>query len=135
MALTRSQLLAGDTFQGPVLASEVQGVKQGVGLIINPDGSIDFADGLGLALSGSSIKLSTPIQFGPPASGTLPSEAMNGSIYWDNNLGYLFIRYFDGSSTQWVQVSPVPPAGASGSFLSQDGKVITVANGLITSIV
>ena len=62
--------------------------------------------GLGLVVSGSSLKTSVPIQFGPPATGTLSSEAVDGSTYWDDNLGAMFIRYNDGTSTQWVQVIP-----------------------------
>lgn len=42
MALTRSQLIAGDISQGPVLQGQVQGVKQGNGVLINPDGTIEF---------------------------------------------------------------------------------------------
>ena len=71
--------------------------------------------GLGLAISGTAIKVSIPVQFGPPAAGTLPAEAIDGSLYWDNNLGLLFIRYNDGNSTQWVQVIPSGGGGGGGS--------------------
>jgi hypothetical protein len=64
--------------------------------------------GLGLTVSGVSIKVSVPIQFGPPDPGSASDEAVNGSLYWDDNLGLMFIRYFDGISTQWVQVVPSP---------------------------
>jgi hypothetical protein len=110
-------------------------VKQGLGLVINTDGTIDFSNGLGLDLSGSAIKLATPIQFGPPSSGILPQEATDGSLYWDDNLGLLFIQYNDGTSTQWVQVFPAQTPGATGSFVSQDGKTVIVSNGVVTSIV
>lgn len=221
MALTRAQLLAGDSSQGVTLAGQVQGVKQGVGVVILPDGTINFdastatgvmrlnnptaynayvwpslagapaagtilqsdgagglvwtanyvpttgptgaaqlpvglnaqrplipvageirynseedvleyydgtnwvavvgvdptpgpnpTIGLGLAVSGTAIKVSIPIQFGPPAAGTLANEAIDGSLYWDDNLGLLFIRYYDGTSTQWVQV--IPSGGGGG---------------------
>lgn len=42
MALTRSQLIAGDSSQGPVLPGQVQGVKQGDGVVIGLDGRISF---------------------------------------------------------------------------------------------
>lgn len=71
--------------------------------------------GLGLAISGTAIKVSIPIQFGPPAAGTLPAQAIDGSLYWDNNLGLLFIRYNDGTSTQWVQVTPSGGGGGGGT--------------------
>ena len=110
------------------------------GTIWVPIGSAIQA-GLGINLSGTSpneaYKLDVPIQFGPPAAGTLPAEAIDGSMYWDDNLGLMFIRYNDGSSTQWVQVTPVTPAptGFSGSFLSQGGQTVTVIDGLITAVV
>jgi hypothetical protein len=40
--LTRVQYIAGDTSQGGVLPNQVQGVKQGSGLIISPEGFISF---------------------------------------------------------------------------------------------
>jgi hypothetical protein len=36
-------------------------------------------------------------------------------MYWDDNLGLLFIRYFDGSSSQWVQVIPTGGGGGGGT--------------------
>ena len=75
--------------------------------------------GLGLVISGSAIKVSIPVQFGPPAAGVLPAESVDGSLYWDDNLGLLFIRYNDGTSTQWVQVTP-SGGGGSGTVTSVD---------------
>lgn len=217
MALTRSQLLAGDSSQGIVLSGNVQGVKQGIGVIILPDGTINFDSttatgvmrlnnagaynayvwptlsgapaagtilqsdgagnllwtgnyvptvgvtpatasvgagklpsgttpqrpaaaaglirynstlgvleyndgtnwiavvsagptpsttvGLGLAIDGTAIKVSIPVQFGPPTAGTLPAEAIDGSLYWDDNLGIMFIRYNNGGAPVWVQAN------------------------------
>ena len=253
MALTRAQLLAGDTTTGtPVLNGQVQGVRQGVGVLINPDGTINFdassalgvmrlnngsayngyvwpsgatapaagtilqsdgtgalfwisnyvstvgttalnaaqgaarlpsgtiaqrptaaaglirynselgvleynsgtawiavisasptspTIGLGLAVSGTAIKVSIPIQFGPPAAGTLPAQAIDGSMYWDDNLGVLFIRYNDGTSTQWVQVIPSGGGGGGSGTVtsvglqpaaSQPGIAVTGATSPIT---
>ena len=211
MALTRAQLLAGDSSQGVVLSGEVQGVKQGVGVFIDVDGTISFdsttalgviktnnpsaynayvwptlsgvpaadailrsdgagnlfwstdyvtitsavgaanlpaggdadrpltpsagqirfnsqntrlefydganwvavADaaavpdvGLGLVIDSTYIKTSVPIQTGPPTVGSQPTEAVDGSTYWDDNLGAMFVYYDDGTSSQWVQVAP-----------------------------
>jgi hypothetical protein len=223
LALTRAQLLAGDSFQGTVLTGQVQGVKEGTGVIILPDGTINFdastavgvmrlnnptaynayawpnlagapaagtiltsdgagnlqwtgnyvpttsptgagalpagtltqrpltpvngyirfntdsdlleyfdganwvsvvsvgpgptpgpSIGLGLTVSGVAVKVSIPIQFGPPLPGTGQLQAVDGSLYWDNNLGLLFIRYNDGTSTQWVQVIPTGGGGGGG---------------------
>lgn len=77
--------------------------------------------GLGLAISGTAIKVSIPIQFGPPAPGGLPAEAIDGSLYWDDNLGLLFIRYNDGSSTQWVQVIPSGGGGGGSGTVTSVG--------------
>jgi len=83
--------------------------------------------GLGLAVSGTAIKLSVPVQFGPPLPGTLPGESIDGSLYWDDNLGLLFIRYNDGTSTQWVQVVPSGGGGGGGTVTSVG---ITGTNGI-----
>ena len=72
---------------------------------IDPSG-LNPTVGLGLKVDGESIKTSVPIQYGPPSTSTLPQGAMDGSTYWDDNLGVLFIRYNDGTSTQWVQAIP-----------------------------
>ena len=77
--------------------------------------------GLGLAVDGTAIKVSIPIQFGPPPAGTLPTEAIDGSMYWDDNLGLLFIRYYDGTSTQWVQVIPSGGGGGGGGTVTSVG--------------
>ena len=42
MALTRSQLIMGDSGQGAVLPGQVQGVKEGAGVLIANDGTISF---------------------------------------------------------------------------------------------
>lgn len=77
--------------------------------------------GLGLAVSGTAVKVSISCQFGPPASGTLPAQAIDGSLYWDDNLGVLFIRYNDGSSTQWVQVIPSGGGGGGSGTVTSVG--------------
>lgn len=248
MALTRAQLLSGDNGQGIVLSGQVQGVKQGIGVIILPDGTINFDSttatgvmrlnnsaaynayswpalsgapvagailqsegtgalswtvnyvpttsptgaanlpvgfnaqrppfpiagqirynaeldvleyhngttwvsvvaiaptpgpnptiGFGLAVDGSAVKVSIATVSPSPTVSSLPAQAMDGSLYWDNALGLLFIYYNDGTSSQWVQVTPSGGGGgggATGTFLSADtpAKTVTVVNGLITSI-
>lgn len=99
--------------------------------------NISLNVGLGNAVSGGFLKAATDVRTGPPAAGPGQLQAIDGSLYWDNTQGLLFIRYNDGSSIQWVQVTPVTPAasGFSGSFLSQTGQTVTVVNGLIQSVV
>ena len=83
------------------------------GLIWTPVGAPPNA-GLGLDLSGVTpnqiLKVSISQQSVPPAVGTLAPEAINGSLYWDDTLGQLFIRYINGGAPTWVAAAP---AGSS----------------------
>ena len=99
--------------------------------------ALSFNSGLGTAVNGGFLKASTPIQNGPPTPGTAQLQAIDGSVYWDNNTGLMFVRYNDGSSVQWVQVIPSPPSttGFTGTFQSLSSQTVTVANGIITSVV
>ena len=87
--------------------------------------------GFGLGVSGTAVKVSTPTVSPAPASGILPAEAMDGSLYWDNVLGLLFIRYNDGTSTQWVQVTP---SGGGGGGTGTVTSVGITGTGGITSL-
>ncbi len=60
--------------------------------------------GLGINIANNIIKTSLLAQFGPPSTGAGVGGAIDGSTYWDNTLGVSFIRYNDGTTTQWVQV-------------------------------
>lgn len=182
MALTRAQLLAGNSSQGAVLSGQVQAVTAGSGVqisgtgvlsinsadpsfngfvktnsisafngyvwpgtigsagqsltILNNSGDLTWAStvaGLGLVVSGAvpslAYKLSIPVQFGPPAAGTSTNQAVDGSEYWDNNLGTQFIRYNDGTSTQWVQIIPTSPGGTVNFVGIAGTQGITVISG------
>ena len=65
-----------------------------------------IAGGLGVDITDDVAKGYTQTSSAPPAVGTLPTEAIDGSTYWDDNLGVLFIYYNDGTSSQWVQAIP-----------------------------
>ena len=67
--------------------------------------------GLGTAVNGSNIAVSIPVASVPPAAGTGAAQALNGSMYWDDTLGQLFIRYINGGTPVWVAAAP--PAGGS----------------------
>jgi len=58
--------------------------------------------GLGISVTGSIIKVSIPTVATPPVAGALAAQAVDGSLYWDKELGSLFIRYNDGTRVQWV---------------------------------
>ena len=66
--------------------------------------------GINISVTGSIVKVSIPTVSTPPVAGALAAQAIDGSLYWDSTLGALFIRYNDGTTTQWVQAA----ASASG---------------------
>jgi hypothetical protein len=58
-------------------------------------------------------------------SDTAPTNPDNGDMWFDSSVGKTFIWYDDGTSTQWVQMSPntqTGPAGADGA----DGSSVAV---------
>lgn len=61
--------------------------------------------GLGLNVTGTLVKVSIDTADTPPTAGALIGEAIDGSMYWDNEYGAFFIRYNDGNNTQWVQTT------------------------------
>jgi hypothetical protein len=79
------------------------------GTIWTPVGAPPNA-GLGLNLSGVTpnqiLKVSISQQSVPPTPGTLAPEAINGSLYWDDVLSQLFIRYANGGAPTWVAAAP-----------------------------
>jgi hypothetical protein len=52
-------------------------------------------------------------------------------MYWDDNLGEMFIRYNDGTSTQWVQITP---SGGGGGGTGTVTSVGITGSGGITSV-
>jgi hypothetical protein len=108
MALNQAQLV------NPPVGTRPGGVKAGTGITITADGTISASGGgggsAGQGLDGSSpssvLKVSITQAAAPPAISTLTAVgAIDGSLYWDNNLGELYIRYNDGVSSQWVQAN------------------------------
>lgn len=90
MALTRAQLLAGDSSQGVVLSGEVQGVKQGVGVVISVDGTISF-DGTtatGVVRTNNPAAYNAyvwPTLTGVPAADSILRSDGSGNLSWTNN--------------------------------------------------
>jgi hypothetical protein len=71
--------------------------------------------GLGLNLTGGIVKVSLPVASVPPTVGAAAAQAINGSLYWDDNLGQLFIRYANASGAGGpVWVAAAPPGGGGG---------------------
>jgi hypothetical protein len=46
---------------------------------------------------------------------TTPPENSNGALWWDTEVGRLFIYYYDGDSGQWVEASPASNGSSSSS--------------------
>jgi hypothetical protein len=104
MALNKAQLM--EVPGGPGITGSV---KAGSNITISPDGTISAAPGLdvgfGLVNNNQIAKVSITTRTNTPTVGTLPSDAVVGSLYWDNTLGALFIYYNSGTASQWVQVA------------------------------
>jgi len=61
---------------------------------------------------------------------TPPSDKDVGDMFYETTTQHLYV--WDGAAWKILNAAPT---GASGSFTSQEGKSITVVNGIITSIV
>ena len=145
MALTRAQLISGDSAQGVVLPGEVQGVKQGAGILIATDGtiSVDASSVVGL------VKLNNASAFNgyvwPSATGTVgqflklstsnalvwgsagvyvnavaPPSPSIGDLWFDCTVGELLVYENCTSGTpRWASAAdagyPVLPANTSAS--------------------
>ena len=86
MSLTRAQLIAGDSGQGPVLPGQVQGVKEGSGVSIASDGTISFDS----SSSQGVLKTNNPLAFN---NYVWPNAKVNG--------GFLTTS-LSGNSLEWV---------------------------------
>ena len=155
MALTRAQLLSGNSSLVTTLVGQTQGVTQGTGVTIAANGQISFdaatalgvmrlnnpsayngyvwpggdgsagqqlttdgagnltwsasgtlTAGLGINITGNSVKVAIPQASAPPTPGPGSAQAVVGSMYWDDVLSQLFIYYSNGGSPVWVQAAP-----------------------------
>jgi len=74
--------------------------------------------GLGTSEIDNFLKVSIPVSSVPPVVGVGQDEAMEGSLYWDDIIGQLFIYYNDGNTSQWVSASPPTPPLPGGTVTS-----------------
>lgn len=110
MALTKAQLM--DVPGGPGV---VGAIKAGTGITITADGTISttgaFPSPVGQAgkfLSSDGTNTYWATTIGVTVGSAPPTSVPAGSLYWDNNLGEMFIYYYDGATTQWVQTNYGP---------------------------
>ncbi len=57
-------------------------------------------------------------------SDTPPTEIEQGSLWWNSELGTLFVWYDDGDTQQWVEASPGTPVDTS-NFVKKTGDTMT----------
>jgi len=92
--------------------------------------------GLGTVVNGSNIAVSIPVASTPPGIGTGATQGLNGSMYWDDTLGQLFIRYINGGAPVWVAAAPPAGGGGAGTVTTVTGTApIAVATGTTTPVV
>ena len=144
MALTRAQLLMGNDSQGAVLPGEVQGVKQGAGILIATDGtiSVDASSVVGLvklnnasafngyvwpSVSGSQGQMLTKgtgnllewTNGGVFVSSTAPLNPEIGDLWFNCTVGELLVYEACTSGVpKWTSGSeglPVTPSNSSAS--------------------
>ena len=84
--------------------------------------SVDL--GLGVAANGANLALKVPVAATPPAIGTGAAQAFDGSMYWDDTLGQLFIRYINGGTSTWVAAAP-PAGGVPAASLAEAAAGVT----------
>lgn len=142
MALTRSQLIAGDSSQGPVLPGQVQGVKQGDGVTIGPDGRISFLastsqgvvklnnttaynayvwpnssglEGTFLGVDGNG-NLSWAVPDGLVNLGEAPVDPTLGELWFSYSTNLLYVRQDKEGSESWKPVyQGLDPSGSNTS--------------------
>ena len=100
-------------------------VVAGVGLSQTADGLTISTNGIeatSLAVSGNGIAGQALLSDGDgtfswgdagsgvTVSATAPAGPSEGDLWWDEDVGNMFIYYNDGSSSQWVEASPNPKA-------------------------
>ena len=84
--------------------------------------------GLGIDITGSLVKVAIPTASAPPAAGPGATQAVVGSMYWDDVLNQLFIYYSNGGSPVWVQAAP-SASGGGGTVTGVTGTAPIVSSG------
>ena len=122
MALTRAQLLTGDSNQGSVIPGQVQGVKSGPGVIIASDGTISFqaSSSTGVVKTNNPAAYNTYIWPAATAAGGQLTLGSGGVLSWVvRNFGF-GINFTDTSvkvslpfGTYSDPATPVPQIGSS----------------------
>jgi hypothetical protein len=78
------------------------------------------------------LKTVLPSLSAPPTVGVGTAQAIEGSTYWDNYYGAMFIYYVDGTSSQWVEVTTAYNAVTQLNFPSApvSGQQYSAPNGV-----
>jgi hypothetical protein len=83
------------------------------------DTSIPTTAWVNTAVSGAlALKPSVIVNATPPAS------PIDNAMWWESDTGYLFLRYNDGNSAQWVQLNGIPTA-LQANYVARAGDTMT----------
>lgn len=108
---------AGGTLLVSDTAGDVLDIRAGQNIIITGDAVNDrmtinadltpansWANAVGVAANAYALSIAGGGSVNVSTMG--PTGNINGSLWWNSNLGRLFIYYTDGDSDQWVEASP-----------------------------
>ena len=130
MALTRAQLLMGNSSQGVVLAGQTQGVRQGVGIIIAADGRISFDSTTATGV----LKTNNPTAYNayvwPTTLGAVGQQLQlgaGGTLSWEDTDGIPWTAKGQLLAGTGLNTSTLLNVGVDGSILIADS---TQASGL-----
>ena len=76
--------------------------SRGIDGVIGYDGSLGYTGSQGSGYTGSAGPQGVSVY----VSATAPVAPANGDVWWNTNLGSLFIYYDDGDTSQWVSAAP-----------------------------
>ena len=101
------------------VSTNQSGLTTGTTYYVDTDGTLTTTANkypIGEALSATSIQLKGGVIVPPQISisGSAPSGANAGDVWWDSDNLKPYIYYNDGSSSQWVTFSAVGPQGPQG---------------------
>ena len=134
MALTRAQLLSGDSSTGTtVLLGQVQGVKQGTGVVILANGTINFEPSTALGV----MRLNNPAAYNAyvwPLGGGLAGQQLTsdgaGNLFWSDSDGIPWTAKGQLVVGTGVGTDTILNAGANTAVLMADS---TATSGLVYS--
>jgi hypothetical protein len=81
----------------------------------------------GVKIDGSTITIANGVISGAnriAIADTPPPAPTDSTLWWESDTGYLWLRYNDGNSAQWVQLNGIPSAVTAG-YVAKSGDTMT----------